>query len=128
MTARTHHLRYAALCGFLLLALMAVAWAGEETGHLLWKSLAIAPLVFAGTFLFNHFQRRHEDSHRRAKELEEVPLESEAPISSYVYLVTLTLGLTCVTVAVLAPRYLVSVVWVVPVLAGAAGIHLQAVT
>ena len=128
MTARTHHLRYVALCGCLLLALVVIAWTEVEAGDLLWKSLAVCPFTFAGTFLFNRFQRSREGGPQRAKTSEVVPTEFEARVSNTAYLVTLILGLVCVAVATLAQSYLPDAVWVIPVLAGAAGIHLEAVT
>ena len=69
MTTRTHHLRYVALCAGLLLALAVVAWVEEEVSGRLWNALAITPFVFAGTFLFNRFQRSREGALQRKKEI-----------------------------------------------------------
>ena len=128
MTARTHHLRYVVLCCGLLLALVAIAWIEVEAGDVLWKLLAICPFTFAGTFLFNRFQRSRDGGPQRAKTSEGLPSESEARVSNAVYLVTLLLGVICVAIAALAPSYFAGTAWVVPVLAGAAGIHSEAIT
>jgi uncharacterized membrane protein YkgB len=128
MNARGHHQRYVLLCGGLLLAIAFVAWAGEEVGAVIYKSLAVAVATFAGTFLFNRVQRRHEDQRQREEELSGMPSEAMVQVGSAIYLVTLALGVICVAVAVLAPLYLPKVAWVVPVLAGAAGIHVEALT
>ena len=128
MNARTHHFRYVGLCAAMLLALAVVACVGEEVGPLLWKALSVAPFTFAGTFLFNHFQSSREGNLNRRKVREAVPPEAEGQFANLVYLVTLALGVISVAVAVLAPAHLPRLVWVVQVLAGAAGIHAQALT
>ena len=112
----------------MLVAFVVVAWADEKIGPPLWKALSVGPFTFAGTFLFNRVQRNRECNLKRQSEQLDVPPESEAKIANLVYLGTLTLGVISLAIAVLAPTYLLRVVWMVPVLAGAAGIHAQAIT
>jgi hypothetical protein len=128
MTARSHHLRFVALCGGLLFALAVVAWAEEEAREQLGRALAVAPLAFAGTFFLNRYMRGRGNHRQDTEQRESAPSEAEARVSNLMYLGALGLGVLCVGVAVLAPAHLATVLWVVPVLAGAAGIHLQAVT
>ena len=128
MNARTHHLRYVVLCAVVLVSLVAVASANEEAGRPLWKALGFAPLTFAGTFLFNRVQRNRERNFRRQNEDSAVPPKSEAQVADLVTIGTVTLGVFIVAIAALAPAYLSAVVWIVHALAGAAGIHAQALT
>ncbi|MDT9000852.1 hypothetical protein RQP53_16370 [Paucibacter sp. APW11] len=127
MNARAHHLRFISLCAAILLALGAIAWADENTNPLLWELLFSAPLAFAGTFVLCHFQRSREGNFDRRKTLGEVPTQDERQLATVVYLVFLSLGVTIVAIAALAPEYLARANWVVPVLAGAAGIHARAI-
>ena len=127
MTARSHHLRFVALCGGLLFAPAVVAWAEIEASEQLARALAVAPLAFAGTFFLKRYMRGRESHLQDAGQRDYAPSKAEARLSNVMYLGTLVLGVLCVGVAVLEPAHLAAVLWVVPVLAGAAGIHLQAV-
>lgn len=128
MRARTHHLRYVALCASMLLALAVVAWVDEEVSIPVWKAMSVTPFAFAGTFLFNHFRGVREGTFKGKAEQDVVPPEAEARVANGIYLGTLALSVTAVAVAVLAPAYFPKIAWVVPVLAGSAGIHAQALT
>lgn len=128
MTARHHHLRHVALCGALLLLLLALAWSAGTELRLLEKSLSTVPFALGGTFVFNRFQRSRRNREGKDGELDAVPAESGIRLANAVSLLTLILGLACAAVSVMAPSYLAAVVWVVPVLAGSIGIHLEAVT
>ncbi|MFT7775267.1 hypothetical protein [Roseateles sp.] len=127
MTAGEHHLRYVALCGFLLLLLMVVAWVEGEEVRWLGRSLAMAPFAFVGCFCFNWFQRPRADREARVRGPKTTPSEAEQRIAGVVYGLTWILGLACGIVAVLMPDRLPAVVLAVPALAGSAGIHLEAI-
>ena len=112
----------------MLLALAVVAWLDKEVGLPLWKAMSVAPFAFAGTFLFNHFRSGREGTLKEKAEQDAVPPEAETQVANVVYLCMLTLGVISVAVAALAPAYFPKMAWVVPALAGSAGIHAQALT
>ncbi|KQW51605.1 MULTISPECIES: hypothetical protein [unclassified Roseateles] len=128
MTARHHHLRHVALCGALLLLLMALAWTTGTELSLLDRALSTAPFALAGTFVFNRFQRSRQNRGCKDSELDAVPAQSGIQLANTVSLLALIFGLACAAVAVMAPSHLAAVVWIVPVLAGSIGIHLEAVS
>jgi hypothetical protein len=127
MTARTCSLRFVALCGVLLLLLLAVALArGSEANALRW-SLCAAPLAFGALFVFNKIAAVKADEKQRAEDLSKTLTGPEIRASNVIGMLVLVLGLMCASVAAFVPQYLSGVVWVCPVLAGSAGIHLAAV-
>ncbi len=127
MTARTHSLRFLALCGGLLLLLLVLSWDAEAARQALQEALGITPLVFGATFLVNRVLVTGSDRARRKQDLEAIPTDAETRVTTVISLLTLVLGLSCAAVAALAPPYLPAIAWVAPVLAGVAGIHLAAI-
>lgn len=91
-------------------------------------SLGAAPLAFGALFLFNKMAAAKADEKQRAEDLSKTLTGPEIRASNVIGLLVLGLGLVCAAVAAFAPQYLSGVIWVCPVLAGSAGIHLAAVT
>jgi hypothetical protein len=127
MTERNLSLRFVAVCGTLLLLLFVLALAGGEDTQVLMDALEIAPLAFAGTFLFNQCMAANSGKKRREESLGKVAAGTEMRTSTAVFLLMLALGLSCAAVAAFTPKYLPALVWIAPVLAGSAGIHLAAI-
>jgi len=127
MTARACSLRFVAICAALLLLLFTIALARGSDANALMLSLYVVPLAFGALFLFNKVVAANADVKQRAKDLNNALTGPEIRASNMIVLLVLILGLSCAAVAAFAPQYLSGVVWVGPVLAGSAGIHLAAV-